>query len=72
MRARLSARIYSSLIVWLTDSVAKTSATADILKKDVVESRFEEILFVFCLHKFGCLLPMRIVRAPKTQQPCGD
>ena len=56
MRARLAARICSSLIVWASDDVVKTTATADMLKKDVQERIIEDMVLVFYSYKFHCFL----------------
>jgi hypothetical protein len=46
MRARLAARICSLLIVWASDDVVKTTATADMLKNDVQERITEDMFFI--------------------------
>ena len=47
MRAKLAARICSSLIVWASDDVVKTTATADMHKNDVQERIIEDMVLVF-------------------------
>jgi hypothetical protein len=56
MRAKLAARICSSLIVWASDDVVKTTATADMLKNDVQERIIEDMVLVFYSYKFDCFL----------------
>jgi hypothetical protein len=48
MRARLAARICSSLIVWAIDAVAKTTATADMLRNEDIDRIriFMALLFI--------------------------
>jgi len=60
MRARLAARICSLLIVWASDDVVKTTATADMLKNDVQERITEDMVF-YSLAPQVWLLPVFVL-----------